>query len=113
MERPEIKDFKRRSGRSTRIVDQAIQDLFNTGFCIVREHDPHPVEYRRTMYRIIERLKNEHGLNYKRHGDPMIDYDKGIIITFVSVTKSPYFNELILNGKTVAEIYNEPDKPEN
>jgi len=68
--------LKRRSGRTTRQIDQYIQDLFNTGFVIINDHgDSEGDDYgTRNLIRIIlERLKNEHHLDfsdsvdYKRH----------------------------------------------
>lgn len=54
---------KRKSGRSTRLVDQYIQLLFEVdkGTNVkVRDHYPSNDAHRQLLDRIIKRLKNEH-----------------------------------------------------
>ena len=56
-------DEKRKSGRSTRLVDQYIQLLFDVdkGTNVkVRDHYPSNDAHRQLLDRIIKRLKNEH-----------------------------------------------------
>ena len=56
-------DEKRKSGRSTRLVDQYIQLLFEVdkGTNVkVRDHYPSNDAHRQLLDRIIKRLKNEH-----------------------------------------------------
>lgn len=54
--------WRRRSGRTTRIVDSAIQNLFNKGFCILSDH--HKGTNQSTidiLDRFIKRFELEHG----------------------------------------------------
>ena len=56
-------DEKRKSGRSTRLIDQYIQLLFEVdkGTNVkVRDHYPSNDAHRQLLDRIIKRLKNEH-----------------------------------------------------
>ena len=53
----------RRSGRTTRLVDDAIQDLFHTGECHVRDHykDGKDTQRNKEVFMLVlRRLQNEH-----------------------------------------------------
>ena len=53
----------RRSGRTTRIIDDAIQDLFHTGECHVWDHYKDGKDAQRNkevLMLILRRLQNEH-----------------------------------------------------
>jgi hypothetical protein len=52
----------RRTGRSTRRIDEAIQDLFTTGECAVRDHYHTREASHYLMDRVLQRLFNEHNL---------------------------------------------------
>ena len=57
-------DNMRGTGRSTRLADKAIQDLFVNGFCIVQDHHREGRDYSRfLMDKILARLKTEHKVN--------------------------------------------------
>lgn len=55
-----VKDLKRRSGRTTRIVDQAIQELFMKGSAILVDNIDSEVQSRMVARRVENRLKSEH-----------------------------------------------------
>ena len=66
-------DLHRRTGRSTRIIDASIQELFKTGITTVRDHhwglrnerprlSTNIYESERIFRTFLNRLKNEHGL---------------------------------------------------
>ena len=50
----------RRKGRSTRIADRAIQDLFTNGNCLIRDHWHSYEADRILLNRVLDRLKLEH-----------------------------------------------------
>jgi len=60
----------RRSGRSTRIIDELIQELFTKGECIIWDHahradangNPTNMALEHTTNAILSRLYNEHNL---------------------------------------------------
>lgn len=54
----------RGTGRSTRLADRAIQDLFVNGFCIVQDHHREGRDASRVlMDKVLARLKAEHKVN--------------------------------------------------
>ena len=58
----------RRSGRTTRIIDDAIQDLFHTGECHVWDHykDGKDAQRNKEVFMLVlRRLQNEHKLIMK------------------------------------------------
>ena len=64
----------RRTGRTTRIIDNAIQKLFEDGEITVRDHYGTRQADERVFFIIIDRLEREHGitkdmleLNKSRH----------------------------------------------
>ena len=50
---------KRRDGNTTRIIDNAIQIIFNENICVCKDHYDHIQSHRIVFNRIINRLKNE------------------------------------------------------
>ena len=57
-------DNMKGTGRSTRLVDKAIQDLFVNGFCIVQDHHREGRDDSRVlMDKVLARLKTEHKVN--------------------------------------------------
>ncbi len=50
----------RASGRSTREIDMAIQDLFHTGECIIIDHHGTNAASDHTFRRLLLRLRVEH-----------------------------------------------------
>ena len=57
-------DNMRGTGRSTRLADKAIQDLFVNGFCIVQDHHREGRDASRVlMDKVLARLKAEHKVN--------------------------------------------------
>lgn len=50
----------RKTGRSTREIDEAIQDLFNTGECTVRDHHGTRLASEHAFKRLWFRLIAEH-----------------------------------------------------
>ena len=65
----------RKSGRTTRIADKAIQELFKKGKVIIEDHSPEKVANRFLFKIILTRLENEHG-GINRY---LIDRDKRTI----------------------------------
>jgi hypothetical protein len=55
----------RRSGRSTRLMDNYIQVLFEKGEVIVLDHHPLRDSSRHLYERVLKRLYKEHGLDDK------------------------------------------------
>lgn len=55
----------RRSGRTTRIVDRLIQQLYTTGEAIARDHDNRTESHRRVATLMKRRLDTEQGGRYK------------------------------------------------
>jgi len=56
------------SGRTTRLVDLAVQELLETGHCHVQDHSATPKDDIELMRRIKNRMGNEHSqffLSYK------------------------------------------------
>jgi hypothetical protein len=51
----------RRSGRTTRIVDQAIQELFKNGYVFCRDHYPSKQMTEYVFKKVLKRLDFEHG----------------------------------------------------
>lgn len=66
----------RRSGRTTRIIDQAIQDLFNNGSTLVLDHHRTEKMDERTFKIFLKRLHNEHQI-VENH--LIIDYDSLLV----------------------------------
>jgi len=57
------------TGKTTRIVDAAIQELFNTGRVTIQDHVNHRDSHNRTMQRVCRRHKSEHhGIQYTING---------------------------------------------
>lgn len=52
----------RRTGRSTRAIDEAIQCLFTTGGCSVWDHYPTREASHHLMERVLQRLSIEHNM---------------------------------------------------
>ena len=50
----------RNSGRSTRLVDLYIQDIFTKGCCIVKDHFDHKAADECLIIKTVNRLYNEH-----------------------------------------------------
>lgn len=51
---------KRRSGRSTRLIDAAIQILFQQGYVRCKDHFDHPDAHRILFEKVLRRIKSEH-----------------------------------------------------
>lgn len=66
----------RQTGNTTRMIDHAIQMIFQDGGCIVEDHwmDGNSKSANKNfMFRILDRLSNEHNIQH------LIDTDKLII----------------------------------
>ena len=63
----------RGTGRTTRLVDEAIQNLFNNGRCIAFDHWPDRQADHCLFERIIKRLEFEH---HKSKDDLVIDINR-------------------------------------
>lgn len=72
----EVVSSGRRTGRTTRIVDKLIQDLFDNGACYFYDHFPTNDAKMNVHSIIINRLKNEHGITSK---DLKVDLRNNII----------------------------------
>lgn len=55
----------RKSGRTTRLVDGLVQELFNTGFCYVEDHYGSILANKMILRKLLDRLDLEHHLNVK------------------------------------------------
>jgi hypothetical protein len=65
----------RRSGRTTRIVDKLIQNLFTDGFVVCQDHYPsHDMELY-VMRKILQRLNIEHHI-----ADNQVQYNKDMAV---------------------------------
>jgi len=53
----------RRSGRTTRLIDEAVQALFNNGSVVVYDHHPTKRADERLFEMLLERLSREHEIN--------------------------------------------------
>lgn len=56
--------WARRSGRTTMLVDRAIQIIFSGNTCVIRDHykwGEDPRENKELFYKVIDRLTAEHG----------------------------------------------------
>lgn len=60
----EIDKPYRRSGRTTRIIDAAVQELFNSGRVDLIDHvyKPHSLRHREVLKIFVERLWREHSI---------------------------------------------------
>ncbi len=56
----QIEESQRNTGRTTRLVDQYIQEFFEKGEVIVRDHEDRSAHHLRCTYLILRRLKLEH-----------------------------------------------------
>jgi len=57
----EAEILERRTGRTTRQVDQAIQDIFEGHIFTAKDHHPHPDSNKRLFHLVVSRLSREHG----------------------------------------------------
>lgn len=64
----------RRVGNTTRLADYYIQQLFNTGFCIIRDHHPTKMASENLFQIIWNRLYKEHQMH-----DSLL-YDNNLVI---------------------------------
>lgn len=48
------------TGKTTRAIDGAVQDLFHTGKCVVWDHDKSRQASNILLDKVIQRLQNEH-----------------------------------------------------
>lgn len=55
-------EVMRRTGRSTRAIDKAVQCLFTTGECRVWDHHPTREASHHLMERVLQRLSIEHNM---------------------------------------------------
>lgn len=74
----------RATGATTRLVDTAIQSLFNSGYSICKDHCPHPLATKDLHKRIIGRLSNEHYLG--RNGSINATIHKGFSVIALNET---------------------------
>ena len=63
----------RATGRTTRLVDEAIQNLFNNGRCIAFDHWPDRCADQYLLERILKRLEIEHN---KSKNDLIVDINR-------------------------------------
>ena len=63
----------RATGRTTRLVDEAIQNLFNNGRCVAHDHWPEKHAYQYLFERILKRLEIEHN---KSKNDLIVDINR-------------------------------------
>ena len=76
----EMAKSSRRTGRSTRQIDEAIQSLFTTGFILVidhHEHGTHSKANEQLFDRVLNRLYVEHSEVYDK---ARIDKDRLLIV---------------------------------
>ena len=58
----------RRSGRTTRLADEAIQFLFENGTCCIADHHNTTNSNNKLLLLILKRLDSEHGIDIGRVG---------------------------------------------
>lgn len=73
-----MNEQNRRSGRTTRLVDKAIQDLFTTGMARIVDHYPSHLADKQLLYLVMRRLELEH-YNAAQHVE--ISRSNGITLT--------------------------------
>lgn len=68
----------RRTGQTTRLIDEAIQIIFSGQVWIAKDHYMNGTEHKANFYLfkgVVKRLENEHGLlNPKAHDQFKLDY---------------------------------------
>lgn len=57
--------MSRQSGRSTRLVDKYIQDLFTNGEVIITDHYDTKASHIFLLHRVLKRLESEHPHAFK------------------------------------------------
>ena len=85
-------DLKRRTGRTTRLADEYIQQLFEMGKIDVEDHFQGNVYGDQCLFdRIVKRLEYEHGIYKKdciKQRFPIIEIDLNSLYKNLKVTKS-------------------------
>ena len=61
-----MEDELRATGRTSRLVDGYIQELFNTGEIEVRDHYPNRNAHKFLLNRIIDRYNNEYNRGFQK-----------------------------------------------
>jgi hypothetical protein len=56
----------RRSGRTTRLTDEAVQEFFKNGWCFVSDHVPTAIASKMLCNRVCRRLSQEHRVDLIR-----------------------------------------------
>lgn len=59
-----MEDQNRRTGRTTRLVDEAIQTIFTKGTWTARDHYDDIHAHRTLFQRVMDRLNREHNFSY-------------------------------------------------
>lgn len=86
---------KRRSGRTTKIVDQLISDFFTEGIANCYDHYPTNDMYEYVMHKVLGRLEYEHNFPIK---EIKIDMQRNILVNKLIPDSTIRYTELI-NGK--------------
>ena len=66
----------RATGRTTRIIDRLVQELFETGSCKIADHHPTHEADRYLLHRLMGRLEAEHHLRAAKPERPGIPFIK-------------------------------------
>ena len=79
--------MERQTGRTTRLVDSYIQELFTKGKIIVRDHAPSEEAHKILFERILDRLLAEHDIFFDWVEKGEIRIDKKTFTIEVNETK--------------------------
>lgn len=71
-------NMDRRTGRTTRIIDQCVQEFFTQGYTICLDHHPSDRMSEYVLNRVVHRLSSEHGILLWKP-KPVIDRKRFII----------------------------------
>lgn len=104
-----IKYSGRRTGRTCRIIDACIQDIFRKGVCFVRDHHPSRNADKDAFERLLRRLTNEHGWDGKIYASREIagkapDPNEVFYVCVDDLSvRLVHFDEMMLKAKKIEE----------
>lgn len=55
--------MSRSTGRTTRIIDNCVQEFFKNGYTVVIDHHGRRESNENTMFKVVRRIKLEHGID--------------------------------------------------
>ena len=91
----------RRQGRTTKIIDNCIDELFELGFIVIKDHFDTIQENINCCYKVLNRLKTEHNLRKKdliiNFSTPSIQLKTPLVNTRLKVTWENIYPEIKVN----------------